>query len=166
VQNPLKVVSKAGYQRTGAFFFRDLRKWRFQKLSMSSDDKFHNLRFFEGRKKWLKSLFPCKLQFFPPEWDYIFEDAAPTRSVPEALMEAGAVYMDRRRHEDTLDAVFRSNRDFGETYRDKETWWIACCMVGKEFTMNKAPAMKVWRMKMTQFYDHLSSSRSKFKLAS
>ena len=73
-------------------------------------------------------------------------------------MEAGAVYFDRRRHEDTIDVVYRLNRDHRETYcwvhGDKETWWIACCMVGKEFAFNTKPAIKIWRMKMTQLYEH------------
>jgi hypothetical protein len=78
-------------------------------------------------------LLPTKPPFFPREWDYMFMDDIPTAPVPEALMEAGAVSMDKRRHEDTVETVFRLNHDHETTYRwiwgDKETWWITCCMV-------------------------------------
>jgi hypothetical protein len=52
-QNPLKVLSDEGYKRTGTFFFRDLKRWRFH--GSSDADKLRSIDFFNGRKTWLRS---------------------------------------------------------------------------------------------------------------
>ncbi len=157
LRNPLVVLGDRGYKDTGSYFFRDLAAWKFKGLSPSSADKFSSLPFFSARRAWILGLLPQKVEMFPQEWSYIYEADYPRKPVHEAYMEAGALYFDRTRHRDTLDIVYRLNENHEETYRyvlgDKETWWIACCMCRKTFTMN--PRFPVMVRKLTQFYGML-----------
>jgi hypothetical protein len=154
LRNPLRVFQDKRYMSTGAFFFRDLSAWKFKDLGPSETNKFSSRSFFSSRQSWLLGLLPKKVEMFPSEWSYIYETDYPSRPVHEAYMEAGAIYVDRSRHGDTLETAYRLNENHEETYRyvlgDKETWWIACCICGKPFAMNtRYPSMI---RKLTQFY--------------
>lgn len=140
-QNPVLLFSSEGYKKTGTFFFRDLNTWKFHDLVDGSNENFTSLSYFTKRKEWIRSLCPIRSGFFPKEWNYIYDDILPGKPVDEAYMEAGVVAFDKNRHADSLSVVFQLNENYEETYKrvhgDKETWWLACCMVGKEFHMNE-----------------------------
>jgi len=155
VRDPTIIFSNLRYRRTGTFFFRDFHYWKFEKLSADSTDKLTSLTFFLGRREWLRKILPDRPRMFPFSWRYIYSDRVPRRPVAEAYMESGAVYLDRSRHADTIDTVFRLNNEGREethryTLGEKESWWIACCMCKKDFAMNvRYPAAKP---RLTQFY--------------
>jgi hypothetical protein len=155
LQDPSKILRGRSYRETGTYFFRDLAKWKFRDIRPGVEDHFRSLEYFSGRRDWLRGLLPKEPSFFPREWHYMFEDGIPASPVAEAYMEAGAVYFDRRRHADTLEAVYRLNDDHETTYRwvwgDKETWWIACCMTSKPFAMHAQYPIQPPKMRLTHF---------------
>lgn len=162
-QNPLVVHQDPGYQSTGTFLFRDQWRWRFRKsLKANPKHKWESLEYFRGRKDFLRELFPTKPLYWPREWDFFFEEGLPNRSVPEAYMEAGVIYIDKKRHQDSVEWNYRLNEDHKKTYEfmwgDKDTWWMGCCLCGKPHTINKTyplsspPLIRKVLPQLTHFY--------------
>jgi len=161
-QNPLIILQDPGYQATGTFLFRDQWRWRFRNLSDHPRNKWESLEYFKGRKAFLRDLFPQKPNYFPPEWDFFFEEEIPRRAVPEAYMEAGVIYMDRTRHRDSIEWNYKLNDNHKVTYEfmwgDKDTWWLGCCLCNKPHTINKTyplsspPLIRKFLPQLTHFY--------------
>lgn len=147
-QNPMLLFEDENYLKTGAYFFKDLEKWRFKRLNSSLEQflqrffykKFRNAAFFEQRRKWLTDLLPEKRATFPEEWAYMYEAGLPKGAVKEALQESGVVLMDKEKHETSIQHIYELNRKHEETYKyvwgDKETFWIGCVMADKDYYFN------------------------------
>jgi hypothetical protein len=147
-QSPEIIFRDENYLRTGAYFFRDLDKWKFSKLNNPIIqwkqkwfyNKFTSRAFYLARKKWLLNLLPIKSSDFPKEWDYLYEDDLPKRPVKEALQESGVVVINKRTHQKTVAEIFKLNDLHQETYQfvwgDKETFWIACLIANEPFYFN------------------------------
>jgi len=153
LRNPSILWRDRKYRATGAYFFRDLRHWKFRDLGPSTENP-HAVAIFEKRKRWLRGLLPTESPYFPREWHYIYENSIPVEPVAEAYMESGVVCIDGNRHAKAIDRIFELNRKYEETYQvihgDKETFWIGFCMANEPYTMNwKYPTNRV---KLTQYY--------------
>lgn len=138
-----------GYKATGSYFFRDLKKWKYSKLS-DTGKKFHSAQRFQKRKDWIHSIIPEKPSFFPGEWSYMYSADIPTKPVPEAYMESGVVYMDKTIHKNSLNAILDMNTNRETSYKvvhgDKETWWLGCCVAGTPFFMNPQYPTYFWKL--------------------
>lgn len=153
-QNPEIIFNDENYLKTGAYFFKDLDKWKFKHLhnpivqlwQKISYKKFYDRDFLLKRKQWLTNLLPHKSTSFPTEWDYIYEADLPRKPVKEALQESGVVYINRALQDDSIQNIFDLNDNHQETYQyvwgDKETFWIGCLMAGKPFYFNEKPGYK------------------------
>lgn len=141
-QNPLIVLQDPAYLETGTFFFRDLDRWRFYNLHENLVNKFESLQFYQYRRGFVKALIAKPSQYFPPEWLHLYDEHVPSIPVPEAYQESGVVYIDRRRHSDTIDTIFTLNDNHPYTYQfiwgDKETYWLSCLINGKPFSINES----------------------------
>ena len=147
-QNPELLLTDKNYIKTGTYFFKDLDKWQFHKLTNKfeqfkqqiSYNKFTSASFFNKRKNWLREILPKKKPIFPSEWDYIYSVEIPKEPVKEALQESGVVYINKEKHPDTIENIYTLNKNHKETYQylwgDKETFWIACVMTNKEYYFN------------------------------
>ncbi|MGA2477750.1 MAG: hypothetical protein ABSG63_03245 [Spirochaetia bacterium] len=164
LRNPLPLFTHKAFRETGTYFFRDLAKWKYRRVSEMGTEEFSSYNFYRLRREWLLGLMPEPPAFFPREWRHLYKSDLPVKPVHEAYMESGAVFLDRLRHKDILETVFRLNENHEETYRcvmgDKETWWIACCICNKPFSMNPLPPLIVLR-RLTQFYRCLPFYRQK-----
>lgn len=147
-KSPCILFDDKNYLKTGAYFFKDLDKWKFKQLNNPFIqwtqkfifNKFKNRDFFIKRKNWVLSLLPNKAFNFPKEWDYIYEKNVPSIPVKEALQESGVVLLNRNIHHKSIQFIFDLNNDHDQTYQyvwgDKETFWIACLMAQQEFYFN------------------------------
>jgi hypothetical protein len=97
-QNPENLFSDAGYQDTGFYLFRDLKRWVFEfnwydKLMYQlglrkpfKGNKFRNYAFYQQRQAWLRRcLNHQKPSNFPIEWDYIWKDGIPAETCSQVL---------------------------------------------------------------------------------
>ncbi|NQX80627.1 MAG: hypothetical protein HRT66_01350 [Flavobacteriaceae bacterium] len=150
-QNIDTIFEDDNYIKTGTYFFKDLDKWTFHKLNnkwiqifqLINYNKFTNLKFFNRRKKWLLELLPHKKDYFPIEWNYIYEDETPNKPVKEALQESGVVFINREKHAKSIKHIYELNNSHKETYKyiwgDKETFWIGCLLSNSPFYFNPTP---------------------------
>lgn len=139
--NPLVLYDDPGYISTGTYFFRDLEQWKFHHLRSPAPEKFQSLDFFNQRKgfiRWVAG--ENKSPYFPPEWAYIYDENAPTEPVAEAYQESGVVAINKDKNQDIVDKIYFLNDYHQYTYSfihgDKETFWLACIMTGKPYTIN------------------------------
>lgn len=164
-ENPELLFEDENYKKTGAYFFRDLEKWQFKRLTNPLEQfkqrfvgkKFYSAAFFNKRKEWILSLLPIKKNQFPKEWEYFYDDNLPEKPVKEALQESGVVAMDKIKHRDSVEIIFQLNDNHQETYQyiwgDKETFWIGCVMADTEFYFNdKAGYMSPSTNRLTHDY--------------
>lgn len=147
-QNPIKLFENKNYLETGTYFFKDLDKWKFSNLTNKLEQlkqklfykKFKNLAFFNKRKSWIKSILPNKTSLFPKEWEYIYDNKTPETPVKEALQESGVVAFDKHKRKNSLEYIFKLNKNHTETYQyiwgDKETFWLGCVMANEAFYFN------------------------------
>jgi hypothetical protein len=151
LQEPLLPFQSDGYRETGCYFFRDLKKWKFSRLS-DNQKKFHNIDFFEKRKAWIRTLMPKESPYFPVEWGYIYDDEIPVKPVAEAYMESGVVYMNKEIHNESMKLILEMNTQreisYSVIHGGKEIWWIGCCISGNPFYMN--PQYPVFIHKLIQ----------------
>lgn len=167
-QNPNVLFEDTNYQRAGAFFFRDLNKWKFSGLDnllvqlvqtiLGGNNKFKSRRFFQNRQIWLKELLPEKKKGFPEEWGYIYDEGLPKVPVKEALQESGVVVMNKITHKRSIKNIYDLNNNHIETYRyiwgDKETFWIGCVMAEEPFYFNETPGYMSGKTgRLTHDYD-------------
>jgi len=140
-KSPDIIYEDPNYIRTGAYFFKDLDSWTFRDLSLRGTSKFTSLVFYGKRKQFIQSLIPKKHNLFPKEWLYLYESNPPTAPVKEALQESGVVYMDKKRHAESLRHIFAMNENHPQTYQyvwgDKETFWLGCVMANQPFYFNE-----------------------------
>lgn len=153
-QNPEMLFEDEHYLQTGAYFFRDLEKWKFKRLTNPlaqylqrfKYNKFTSVAFFQARKKWLLNLMPKKSSSFPIEWAYVYEPSLPKKPVKEALQESGLVLMDKEKHSLSIEFIYTLNYHHKETYKhvwgDKETFWIGCVMAKQPFYFNSTSAYR------------------------
>lgn len=164
-QNPELLFADAQYLAQGAYFFRDLEKWQFSKLTNRwtqfrqrfGGKKFKSATFFNKRKAWLLSLIPQQTELFPKEWAYIYQAQTPSNPVKEALMESGIVLMNKETHRKSVQNIYDLNNNHAETYQyiwgDKETFWIACVMANEPFYFNPtAGYMSTQNKRLTHDY--------------
>jgi hypothetical protein len=139
-RNPEIIFEDSNYQRTGAYFFKDLDQWQFTNLSYANKSKFNSLDFFNKRKQFIHNLVPTITSIFPKEWSYLYDTNIPSIPVKEALQESGVVYMNKHIHKESLDHIFQLNNHHLETYKyvwgDKETFWIGCVMANQDYYFN------------------------------
>ncbi len=147
-QNPLKILSNSGYKKTGTYFFRDLM-WRFKSDKSES---------YVKCQEWIKSLFASPPPYFAKEWLHFFDQSNSSkvrRGLCKEYMEAGVMYFNRNKIDDVLEVVYKLNDNHKETYKyvhgDKDTWWIACCVKNKAYTMNKS--IPIFFPPLTHFYE-------------
>jgi hypothetical protein len=137
--NPLEIYNDSNYIETGTYFFRDLKCWEFSNLH-KSNDKFHSIDFYNMRKKFILSLLPNKSEYFPKEWDYIYESEYPKEPVQEAFQESGVVYINKNKLSSVIDRIFYLNNNHKFVYRfiwgDKETFWLSCLIENCKFYIN------------------------------
>ena len=141
-KDPTIIFEDNNYKETGTYFFRDLEKWKFHNLNMHSSDKFQNLQYFLKRKAFIRQCLPKKSPFFPPEWKYIYDERINKMQMNEAYQEAGCVFLNKNKHMDSVENIFKLNFLHKLTYQyiwgDKETFWIGCLMANKKFYMNNS----------------------------
>ena len=172
-QSPELLWLDPGYQQTGTYFFRDLKCWQYSpsQINLPGGDSDARDRYLK-RRKWLQSIIPKKHQnLIPFEWKHMRHDQTQQTnnniitkknildvSVAEAYMESGVVAL--RTHDPSMKQAIKTIFDLNEnhtvTYKhvhgDKETFWIACCIVGVPFTINEIyPEMKP---RLTQYYNN------------
>jgi hypothetical protein len=152
-QNPEGLFGDAGYQGTGFYLFRDLKRWVFEfnwydklmyKLGLRQPfkgNKFRNYAFYQARQTWLRRcLNQQKPANFPIEWDYIWKDGIPSEPVIETYVDSGVVAINRSKHPETMKHLYQLNDKHPDTYKyvwgDKETFWIAALMAKEPFTVN------------------------------
>lgn len=152
-QNPEELFSDAGYQDTGLYLFRDLKRWVFEfnwydKLMYQlglrkpfKGNKFRNYAFYKERQAWLRRcLNNQKPTNFPIEWDYIWKDGIPDQAVIETYVDSGVVVINRSKHPEAIKHLYQLNDNHPDTYKyvwgDKETFWIAALMAKEPFTVN------------------------------
>ena len=137
--NPLTIYDDKNYLETGTFFFRDLEKWKFHDLR-KCPDKFQSIDFYNRRKRFVLSLLPVKSEFFPKEWEYLYNPEYPTLPVNEAYQESGVVYINKSIHQDVVDVVYELNKNHDYVYKffwgDKETFWLSCLYTNKKYYIN------------------------------
>jgi hypothetical protein len=130
--NPTIIFNDPNYIKYGCFFFRD---WLHHKPE--SKDKFIN------RIRFINYLLPEKNEFFPHEWDYIYTHNYNIREHTWYYLEAGTVFINKKKHNDIITTIFDLNNNWKETYKyihgDKETFWLAFVMNKKPFYMNDTP---------------------------
>lgn len=154
-QNPLTMFNDVQYKETGCFFFRDL-KWYFYNLNKEKNpkDKFSSKEHYLDRCKWLRKILPEPGPYFPKEWLCMYEEKVPDSKILEAYMEAGVMYYNKEKMQKALKIAFDLNDNHEETYKyvwgDKETWWLACCINGQPFGMNKK--VPVLHPPLTHYY--------------
>jgi len=139
--NPLLLYNDPGYLETGTYFFRDLEQWKFHNLQSPGPEKFQSLDFFNQRKgfiRWIAG--EKKSPYFPEEWSYIYDETVPSEPVAEAYQESGVVAIDKNKNQDIVERIFFLNDYHEYTYNfihgDKETFWLACLMCEKPYTIN------------------------------
>jgi alpha-N-acetylglucosamine transferase len=150
-QNPCALFDDPNYLETGTYFFKDLDKWQFSKLTDRWTQfrqrlvykKFTSSVFYLGRRSWLRSLLPNRSPFFPNEWDYIYSNEIPRNAVKEAMQESGVVVMNKVVHSNSIRNIYDLNSNHKHTYKfvwgDKETYWIGCLLAGQQFYFNPTP---------------------------
>lgn len=138
-QNPLIIYDNKNYIETGTYFFRDLAQWKFFNLH-KTNNKFQSIDFYNKRKEFILGLLPYKTDFFPKEWEYLYNNEYPTLPVNEAYQESGVVYINKKLHPDIIDNIYNLNYNHTHTYNyilgDKETFWIACLIANKKYFIN------------------------------
>jgi hypothetical protein len=152
-QNPENLFGDAGYQETGFYLFRDLKRWVFEfnwydklmhQLGLRKPfkgNKFRNYAFYQERQNWLRRcLNNQKPSNFPIEWDYIWKDGIPAEPVIETYVDSGVVAINRSKHPQTIKCLYDLNKNHPDTYKyvwgDKETFWISALMAKEPFTVN------------------------------
>lgn len=127
--DPTMLFEDPGYIGTGTYFFRDYEHHQPRGIEELRD-----------RVQFIRSLLPTPPVGFPVEWAFIYGNSYDGRTHRWYYQESGVVLMDRRRHRDTVEAIYKLNDDHKNTYKyvlgDKETFWLACLMAGKKFCMN------------------------------
>lgn len=163
-KNPEIIYDDENYIRTGAYFFKDLERWTFHDLRHNTNDKFCSIEFYNTRKRFIQSMIPKKTALFPEEWAYLYDDKLPTEPVKEALQESGVVYIDKKRHENSIIHIYMLNYQHNETYKyiwgDKETFWIACVIANTPFHFN-AESGVMYNGRLTHFYKNEQFWRQK-----
>jgi hypothetical protein len=156
-QNPTLLFDDPGYKKTGTYFFRDLTRWKYENLTLYSHNNFNSLQSFNRRKQFVRHLLPVKSQYFPKEWDYIYDEDPPKDPVLEAYQESGIVVFDRSRNKDAVNNIYELNRNHAYTYKyilgDKETFWMGCLQANTEFTMNSTEGYMSSDNKLSHDYD-------------
>jgi alpha 1,3-mannosyltransferase len=134
--NPTIIFNDPNYIKYGCFFFRD---WLYHKPE--SKDEFIN------RIHFINYLLPEKNEFFPHEWDYIYTHNYNIHEHTWYYLEAGVVFINRKKHNDIITTIFDLNYNWKETYQyipgDKETFWLAFVMNNKPFYMNDTPGTNI-----------------------
>jgi hypothetical protein len=90
---------------------------------------------------------PYKSPLFPTEWDYIYDLTYNPNLHSWYYQESGVVYMNRKKHINTIDTIYELNNVYKQTYKyiygDKETFWLSCIIKNKPFYMNTSPGVNV-----------------------
>jgi len=177
-KNPEFIFNNANYIRTGTYFFHDLiYTWRFELRKdhilgripiinkiYNPQDKFHSIKFFNQRKKFIKSLLPNKPKNFPKLWNYIYDQEYPKHSVTETLQESGVVFMNRKKHEKSIEYIYNLNKDHNNTYKyvwgDKETFWLGVLLANNDYYFHKE-IPKMINGKVTHFDNNSEFWRQK-----
>ena len=156
-QNPLIIYDDKNYIETGTYFFRDLARWKFFNLH-KTDDKFQSIDFYNKRKEFILELLPEKTPLFPKEWDYLYENEHPKMPVNEAYQESGVVYINKNIHPDIIDIIYQLNNNHTHTYNyiwgDKETFWLACLMANKKYSINNTYGYMSINFKLSHNYNN------------
>lgn len=133
LQNPEVVFDDEHYISTGTYFFKDWMKHEPNNWDIE----------IPARRAFIKSLMPERNQYFPEEWNYIY-NLPKTVQPMWYYQEAGVVYLNKTLHPDIVETIYELNNNYKETYKyvygDKETFWLACCINNKPFYMNPMPA--------------------------
>ena len=127
--NPEIIFKDENYIKTGTYFFRD---YEYGYPTSDQDIK--------SRSQFIQKLIPEKNQYFPKEWEFIYDGNYEHSRDRWDYMEAGVVYINKARHKDVVETIFELNSNWQETYNyiygDKETFWLAFVMHNVEFYMN------------------------------
>ena len=144
-QKPCVIFDDEGYKKTGTYFFKDL-VWLWNLDTENDidagehpryDDKFKSVSYYKRRREWIRKELPHGAI---DEWNYLYEDDLPTTQ-NEAVQESSVVLINKKRHWDVIDLLYRMNDNHTENFKyahgDKELWWIAFRKLEKEFTFNE-----------------------------
>ena len=149
LKNPSIIQASEEYAKTGSYMFRDLELWKFN-LSLTNfninnqnenyTDKFTSFYYYDIRKKFVMSLVPNKLDFFPKEWSYLYYDGYAGYPVAEALVESGVFFVNREKNNDVINTFYELNDNWKENYKyvhgDKELVWLSFLKNNKPFSLN------------------------------
>lgn len=174
VKDPALLFNIPGYKNTGAYFFRDIPILRF------TDEKDHIeetqkhcghwghgfIESYRARRAYFRSLVKKPSAYMPHEFRFFWTDKEPTKKHPFLFhyQESGVVVMDKKRHKNGIDEIYKLNKDYKKTYLyvmgDKETYWLGMERAKEPYAFNPAYPVKVkgqWdMMKMKPFQIRLA----------
>lgn len=146
-KDPSCLFDTTEYKTTGAYFFRDLRSWRYVRTS--------SLENYIKRRAFFRSLISSPSTHVPPEWSHYWTtNQYPSAQNPflEAHQESGCVAIDRKRHLLGIETIIELNRNRAVTYTfvhgDKETFWLGLEMSQEPFSINPTYPMSLSTGKM------------------
>ena len=131
--NPEVIFDDKHYIETGTYFFKDYL------LHIPKDAQEER-----NRMKFMQTLMPKPSRYLPEDCYYLYN--IPTKKQQLWFyQESGVVFLDKTRHPEVVDTIFKLNYNHKETYKyvhgDKETFWIAFLMHDKPFFMNEIPGL-------------------------
>jgi hypothetical protein len=155
LKNPETIFDDPNYISTGTYFFKDWIKHVPKNREIE----------IPARKLFIRSLMPEKNQYFPEEWNYIYEIPDTVQSM-WYYQEAGVVYFNKIMLPDVLETIYKLNKNHDEIYKyiygDKETFWLACCMNNKPFYMNPICAENYKADTKLPYIDNVDDSPNAF----
>jgi hypothetical protein len=133
LENPEVIFNDPNYLKTGSYFFKDWIKHEPVNRHIE----------IPARKKFIRKLLPEKKQYFPEEWNYIYDIPDTVQSM-WYYQESGVVYLNKVMHPEIVETIYELNYNYEETYKyvygDKETFWLSFVIHNKPFYMNEIHA--------------------------
>ena len=157
MQQPEKLFTLEDYEKTGAYFFRDILIKTFQDKEDDLNETIRGcfywkhgfIESYRARRDYFRSLIQQPSSSMPEDFNFFWNDTEPTYENPFLFhyQESGVVVVDKRQHARGVNEIFKLNRNFQDTYHyvmgDKETYWLGMEMAGEAYSFNKEMPVRV-----------------------